>query len=217
MKRTLAVGCTAVAALAGTASALADHKPGHPAKSKPAKANANAQKGKAAKIQICHRTLSETNPHRTLRISERAWRAHEAHGDARGACDGDAEPVGTTALATTLAAVSGATGSGSFHADVRRPKNGRARLCYTLTTTGVDATAAHIHTAVAQDFAGTDYAANAIVVPLKTPNAAGLARGCATVPADVATDIRTNPGEYYVNVHSAAFPNGQVQGTLATA
>jgi hypothetical protein len=218
MRTPLILLVAVVLAGAATTAALADHKPGHPAK--PAKAHgkgkAAAKKPKPTKIEICHRTMAGEDAHHTIRISDRAWPAHERHGDAKGACTGENnEPAGTRAVQTTLAPVSGATGSGAFHADVRLLKNDKARICYTLSVTGVEATAAHIHTVAAQDYASApDVAANGIVVPLKTPDNGGLARGCTNVPREVAVDIRDNPAEYYVNVHSAAFPNGQVQGAL---
>lgn len=217
MHKLLTLLVVALTAGAAATVALADHKPGHPAKGAKGQGKAQVKAAKPAKIAICHRTMAAENAHHTIRVSERAWPAHERHGDAKTACDGDgaAEPAGTSALGTTLAAVTGATGSGTFHVDVRRLKNDRARVCYTLSVTGVDATAAHIHTSVAQDYAtAPDVAANGIVASLKTPTG-GLARGCANVPREVAVDVATNPAEYYVDVHSAAFQAGQIQGTLA--
>jgi hypothetical protein len=216
MQRILILGLTAVLALSAATAALATHRPGHPAKpAKPAKAKTQQQGQSGGKVTICHRTFSETNPHRTLRVAMRAWnQAHSKHGDQMGACQ-NGQPAATTEAATTLTAVAGATGTGTFHVDVRLLKN-RARVCYTLTTEGVQATAAHIHTSVAQTIGGTAYTAGAIVVPLKTPRS-GASRGCVNVSRAIGEELRSSPGEFYVNVHSTAFPNGQIQGTLATA
>jgi CHRD domain len=220
MKKTIIAMLVIALSLGGATAAFATHKPGHPAK--PAKAQGKAkgkskQKSKPAKIQICHRTLSETNPTRTIRISERAWKAHEAHGDTRGACEQDSgQPAGFTRMETQLTAVAGATGSGSAVVDVRVGKKS-ARVCYTLMVSGVDATAAHIHTFTDVTLGGTNFAANSIVVPLKTPNSNGVARGCAKVSIAVGQALINNTSNFYVNVHSAAFPAGQVQGTLALA
>ena len=41
---------------------------------------------KPSKAAICHRTGSAEHPSRTIAPSERAWKAHEGHGDTRGAC-----------------------------------------------------------------------------------------------------------------------------------
>jgi hypothetical protein len=226
MKKAVIALLVGVLALATATGAIAEHKPGHPAKGAGAqgkgkgkgKQSAKTKKAKkkqaAEKVTICHRTMSETNPHVTIKVARQAWdHAHSKHGDQMGACNGEAEPKGTTAATSTLAAVAGATGTGSFHVDVRLGTNS-ARVCYTLMVTGVDATAAHIDTTAAQTIGGVNYAAGAIVVSLKTPNAQGKARGCTTVSLAIGQALKASPGSFFVNVHSAAFPNGQVQGTL---
>ena len=38
------------------------------------------------KLTICHHTGSKKNPHRTITVSARAWRAHQRHGDTLGPC-----------------------------------------------------------------------------------------------------------------------------------
>lgn len=38
------------------------------------------------KVTICHRTRSKKNPYRTIRISQRALKAHLRHGDGIGPC-----------------------------------------------------------------------------------------------------------------------------------
>ena len=222
MRKLLAFAAAGALALVGTTAAVANHKPGHPeppAKGKKAKGKAKTQQQgqKPAKLTICHRTLSTERPTVTLKISERAWKAHEQHGDTQNSCQGG-EPRGATRLDSTLAAVSTATGSGTAVVDVRLKKNS-AQVCYTLNVTGVDSTAAHIHTFAAQTIpiGGQSFAANGIVVPLKTPNAKGMARGCAKTSLAVGQALLENPGAFYVNVHSASFPGGQVQGPLAIA
>jgi hypothetical protein len=66
---------------------------------------------------------------------------------------------------------------------------------------------AHIHIAPST-------AAGPIVVHLVQPTS-GFSYGCSTVSADLANQLRTNPGNYYVNVHTTMFPGGEVRGQLA--
>ena len=46
------------------------------------------------KITICHHTHSKKHPSHTLRISIKAWPAHERHGDTMGACPATAAKAG---------------------------------------------------------------------------------------------------------------------------
>jgi hypothetical protein len=218
MKRTLMAALVAVLALAAATVALASHghpgKPSHPSQSQKGKGGkAKGQQSKSDKMTICHRTLSKKKPTVTIRISSRAWPAHQAHGDTRNACGAESRPRGFTRMTTTLAPVAGATGSGSATIDVKVGEN-RTRVCYTLLVTGVDATAAHIHTSTDVTLGGTSFAAGSIVVPLKTPKQ-GSARGCTQTSTAVGQALLDNPSNFFVDVHSAAFPTGQVQGTIS--
>jgi hypothetical protein len=106
-------------------------------------------------------------------------------------------------LSANLQPVQGASGSGTASLTIR---TGLARLCHTLTVSGLtNVSAAHIHLV----------STGAVVVPLTTP-ATGTSSGCATVEKALLQQIVRNPGAYYVNVHTQTFPNGQVQGTLST-
>jgi len=83
----------------------------------------------------------------------------------------------------------------------------KATICYTLEVADIaDAAAAHIHEA---GFG----VAGPVVVELEAP-ASGESSGCADVEQDLATDILDDPGQYYVNVHNADFPDGAVRGQL---
>ena len=85
----------------------------------------------------------------------------------------------------------------------------KGRLCYDLRVKNIDpAVAAHIHKAAAG-------ANGAPVVTLAAPTS-GRSRGCLTVEMTLLKDIRTNPSEYYVNVHNEAFSGGAVRGQLAS-
>ncbi len=116
---------------------------------------------------------------------------------------GTTQPGQGVKLDANLQPVQGASGSGTASLTIRI---GLARLCHTLTVSGLtNVTAAHIHLV----------STGAIVVPLTTPTT-GTSSGCATVEKSLLQQIVRNPGAYYVNVHTQTFPNGQVQGTLST-
>lgn len=83
----------------------------------------------------------------------------------------------------------------------------KGEVCYDITASDIQApTAAHIH-------AGAADKAGGVKVPFKKA-ADGSWKGC--VPADktLLNDIKTNPANYYVNVHTAEFPNGAIRGQL---
>jgi hypothetical protein len=113
---------------------------------------------------------------------------------------GDGE---TSRLSATLQPVPPATtGGGTASFTIRLGQN---ELCYTLSVTGLtDVTAAHIHRA----------STGAVEVPLATPTS-GSSSGCVTVDRDLLREIQTTPGAFYVNVHTTAFPDGHVRGTLS--
>jgi len=171
-----------------------------------------------AKITICHRTGSTTNPFRRITVSSRAvtnpnsasgvvLRGHLRHtGDlilpGAPACPtGTKKPSAPVKLTATLQPVPPATtGSGSFTATIRL---GQGQLCYTLTVSGLTPTAAHIHRA----------STGAVVVPLDTPTN-GSSSGCVDVEKTLLKEIATSPSGFYVNVHTQSFPDGQIRGTL---
>ena len=77
--------------------------------------------------------------------------------------------------------------------------HGLARLCHTLTVSGLtNVTAAHIHLV----------STGAVVVPLTTPTT-GTSSGCATVERALLQQIVRNPAAYYVNVHTQTFPTAR--------
>ena len=85
----------------------------------------------------------------------------------------------------------------------------KQRLCYMffgVRTTDAP-TAAHIHT-------GAAGAAGGPVVTLQAP-ADGSGSGCQDIAADLAQALVSNPAGYYVNVHTAQFPQGAIRGQLS--
>ena len=84
---------------------------------------------------------------------------------------------------------------------------GKNQVCYELTVDKIaPANAAHIHSG-AIDKAGPP------IITL-TPPANGSSKECAPLDQEKIMDIIKNPGNYYVNVHNAEFPNGALRGQL---
>jgi hypothetical protein len=96
-------------------------------------------------------------------------------------------------------------GRGSFSATL----DGR-QLCYGIQVKNIDnPVASHIHKA------GKN-AAGPVVQELDAPATGdpGASSACVRVSRSLARDLKRHPTRYYVNVHTAKFPNGAVRGQL---
>jgi hypothetical protein len=86
-------------------------------------------------------------------------------------------------------------------------------VCAALTVTGVElpALAAHVHRARAGEN-------GPIVIPLRPPQARGRSQACVDgLDPVLLADLTSHPHRFYVNIHSAAFPDGAVRGQLERA
>src|SRR5690606_2864307 len=97
------------------------------------------------------------------------------------------------------------SGAGRVTVVVDPPKGQLCYVFYDVRTTDAP-TAAHIHTGVAGATGGP-------VATLPAPVNGG-GSGCMPIAADVAQAIASNPAGYYVNIHTALFPQGAVRGQL---
>jgi hypothetical protein len=98
-----------------------------------------------------------------------------------------------------------ASGHGTFTGKVNKA---RTKICYSLTARGIGAPIlAHIHV-------GGPTVAGPVVIPLKTPKATGVTKGCAKAPKKLLKKIVAHPRRYYVNVHTNAFKAGAIRGQL---
>jgi len=121
-------------------------------------------------------------------------------------------PAGATVLTADLAGSDEVPGPGAKEGTgtVRLVLTPDGKVCADMATAKLEpATAAHVHS-------GAKGVAGPVVVTLPVPKD-GRASGCVTAdPAAVAKTI-ADPSASYVNIHTAALPNGAVRGQLTKA
>jgi len=109
------------------------------------------------------------------------------------------------------------TGTAAFTFHINTPGGttvGTADVCWDLSYSGIDGTPtlAHIHAGAA----GVN--GPIVVLPANTsfPNLGpNSASGCGDMIATDAEAIMANPANFYINVHTAAFPAGAIRGQLS--
>ncbi len=95
---------------------------------------------------------------------------------------------------------------GSGTADLRL-NSGQEEICFELNAVGIEpAGAAHIHIGPAGQ--------NGRVVVGLLPPTTGSSSGCVHADRELIKAIRSNPENYYVNVHNQPFPGGALRGQL---
>lgn len=97
-------------------------------------------------------------------------------------------------------------GSGKAKLTINHDKG---EVCYDLTVKNIQTpTMAHIH-------AGAAGQAGDVKVKFD-PAANGTWKGCVTVDHAILQEITQTPADFYVNVHTAEFPNGAIRGQLGS-
>ena len=86
----------------------------------------------------------------------------------------------------------------------------KGEVCYEVSVQKIDRPVGmHIHE-------GATGTSGPIVVPLTTPTATDTTtKGCANADRTLIGRIAAKPGDFYVNVHSATYPQGAVRGQLS--
>jgi hypothetical protein len=117
-----------------------------------------------------------------------------------------AETTLTADLADAGAGDSNGSGTASITID---PDTGE--VCWDLAVESIgDVAASHIHVGAA----GED---GEVVVPLDIDGFSGSSSDCVDASDADLDAILANPAGYYVNIHTADFPNGAIRGQLTTA
>ena len=125
-------------------------------------------------------------------------------------CSKDDDPAPPNPNVTFLATINGASevpanaSAATGNATATFNKDTKI-LTLTVNYTGLTVTNAHIHKAVVGVSGG-------VIFPIAAPYASPLSLTTIALTADQETDLNANL--YYVNLHSAAFPGGEIRGQL---
>ena len=113
-------------------------------------------------------------------------------------------PLHATLLPENQVPPTASSGSGTALVTLNQ---GQGEVCWDITVEGLTSPVilAHIH----QGAAGTN---GSVVVDFMEP-VNGLT-GCVRADPALIKQIRQDPGDYYVNVHTTMFPTGEVRGQL---
>jgi hypothetical protein len=83
----------------------------------------------------------------------------------------------------------------------------KEEVCFEIQAKDIaSATLAHIHS-------GAAGMSGPVVISLTAPTE-GLSKGCARASREIIQQISQNPGNFYLNIHNAAFKTGAVRGQL---
>jgi hypothetical protein len=168
------------------------------------------------KTTICHWTGKK---YVKIAVGARALKGHMHHGHdvipAPAVCPAQVVSVkknGGRPLTATLTGAAELPGPGDPDGKgtaTIRLNQGQGKVCFVLTASNITlpASAAHIHVGAVTTF-------GPVVVPLTAPDATGISGGCTSASRDLIKTIRTNPSNYYVNIHTTDFPNGAIRGQL---
>jgi hypothetical protein len=99
-------------------------------------------------------------------------------------------------------------GTGVARVTVNVPQN---KVCWEMAVSKLEAkvTEAHIHKGAAGQ--------NGPPVVAISPAPVAVSRGCKSVQRTLADGIAMHPEDYYVNVHTSRFPDGEIRGQLSPA
>jgi len=121
------------------------------------------------------------------------------------------EPSSAIAGAREISPTTDRRGAGDPDAKGRASVSGtRTKVCVALAYKQLGAiTGAHIHR-------GASNENGPVVVPLGTPKngAIGASSSCHTVTPALSQSLVRTPGDFYVNIHTAQYPDGAIRGQL---
>ena len=125
------------------------------------------------------------------------------------ACEDDDADSTDTGVKYTNVAITGAqefpavttTRTGTFSGDYNKTTK---VLTYTITHNVTDAVAAHFHEAPRDSSGG-------VVIPIAAPLTSPISRTATLTPVQESDLLR---GRLYINIHSPAFPTGEIRGQI---